>query len=226
MFSNSTLPYTGFPTMVAPFWDDLYVSAGQVLYGVLGTAPNRELVIEYQNIEHYGSIGIGGISFQVVFFEDNSDVVVNYQDVVFGDGFNDLGASATVGVQISPTIARQYSYNSPVLSNLTSLKWSMAAPVVDTDGDGVPDDQDNCTLVQNPDQRDTDNDFYGNVCDPDFNNDLIINVSDLAYLKVNFFTTDPDADLNGDGIVNVSDLAIIKQMFFLAPGPSGTVPAP
>ena len=102
----------------------------------------------------------------------------------------------------------------------------MAVPVVDTDGDGVPDNQDNCTLIPNPNQTDTDGDFYGNICDPDFNNDLVINAADLAYLKANFFTNDPDADLTGDGFVNAADLAILKQMFFMAPGPSGTAPAP
>lgn len=37
---------------------------------------------------------------------------------------------------------------------------------LDTDGDGVPDGQDNCALVSNPDQRDTDGDGIGDECDP------------------------------------------------------------
>ena len=40
----------------------------------------------------------------------------------------------------------------------------------DTDGDGVVDTQDNCTLVANADQRDTDADNFGNMCDADLNN--------------------------------------------------------
>ena len=96
--------------------------------------------------------------------------------------------------------------------------------VVDTDGDGVPDNADNCTLVFNPDQRDTDGDNYGNICDPDFNQDLIVNATDLIYLKSNFFTTDPDADLDGDGVVNSIDLAILRSFYFKPPGPSGLVP--
>jgi hypothetical protein len=95
---------------------------------------------------------------------------------------------------------------------------------VDSDGDGNFDQFDNCTLVSNPSQIDTDGDGYGNYCDPDFNNDLIINFSDLAYMKSNFFSADPHADLSGDGIVNFADLAIIKQMFFKPPGPSGLAP--
>jgi hypothetical protein len=90
----------------------------------------------------------------------------------------------------------------------------------DGDGDGVIDSSDNCTLVYNPAQRDTDTDGYGNYCDPDFTNDLIVNAADLSYLKSNFFSNDPDADLNGDGVVNAGDLAILKSFFFKPPGPS------
>ena len=93
-----------------------------------------------------------------------------------------------------------------------------------TDGDGVPDELDNCTVIPNWCQRDTDSDNFGNYCDPDFTNDLIVNASDLAYLKEVFFTDDPDGDLNGDVIVNVEDLVILKSMFFKPPGPSGLAP--
>ena len=103
----------------------------------------------------------------------------------------------------------------------------------DVDADGVTDSADNCMLEPNgpliPDaggniQHDTDGDDFGNLCDPDFDNNLVINAADLAYMKTRFFTTDPDADLNGNGIVNAADLAIIKIMFFGPPGPSGLVP--
>ena len=92
------------------------------------------------------------------------------------------------------------------------------------DGDLLDDAIDNCIEVVNSDQRDTNNDGYGNVCDPDFNNDLIVNATDLAFFKTKFFTQDADTDLNGDGIVNAGDLAILKSFFFRPPGPSGLVP--
>jgi Tol biopolymer transport system component len=40
-----------------------------------------------------------------------------------------------------------------------------ATPLVDTDGDGVPDIRDNCPLVYNPDQKDSDHDGVGDACD-------------------------------------------------------------
>ena len=72
--------------------------------------------------------------------------------------------------------------------------------------------------------NDTDNDGYGYQCDPDFDNNLIVNVTDLSFFKANFFSSDPDAYLTGDGTVNATDLSIMKIRFYGPPGPSGLVP--
>jgi hypothetical protein len=93
----------------------------------------------------------------------------------------------------------------------------------DSDEDRIVDSVDNCLNLPNPDQRDTNVDGFGNLCDPDLNNDLRIDFADLAEMKRVFFTSDPDADLNGDLKVDFADLAIQKQMFFGPPGPSGLV---
>ena len=79
-------------------------------------------------------------------------------------------------------------------------------------------------LRANPAQRDTHSDGYGNYCDPDFENNGVVNASDLAQFKARSFTADPDADLNDDGVVNAADLAILKSMFFNPPGPSAFAP--
>ena len=55
--------------------------------------------------------------------------------------------------------------------------------VGDTDGDGVMDASDNCTLVANPDQIDTDGDGFGNRCDTDLDNDGITNGLDVGILN-------------------------------------------
>jgi hypothetical protein len=95
---------------------------------------------------------------------------------------------------------------------------------VDGDEDGVPDSADNCTEIANADQRDTNGDGYGNVCDPDLDDNGIVNFLDLAEMKAVFFTSDPDADLDGNGSVNFQDLGVMKSFFFQPPGPSGVAP--
>ncbi len=100
----------------------------------------------------------------------------------------------------------------------------MAQDVFDSDGDGFDDNNDNCTLTANAAQVDADGDHLGNLCDGDFNNDMIINVVDLGIMRSNFFTNDPVTDLNSDGIVNIVDLGLLRTMFFEEPGPTGTDP--
>ncbi len=106
-------------------------------------------------------------------------------------------------------------------------------PFSDQDGDGVDDQADDCILAADGptlpgaaglNQRDTDGDGIGNICDPDLNNEGIVNAVDLARLKSVFFKADAAADLNGDGVVNAVDLARLKSFFFKPPGPSAKAP--
>lgn len=105
--------------------------------------------------------------------------------------------------------------------NLTA--FAMILVVTDSDGDGVADASDNCTLVANPAQRDTDGDGFGNFCDGDYNNDGIVNAVDLGILRAGFFGSDPDLDMNGDGVVNAADLGWLRVGFFQPPGPAGSL---
>lgn len=91
----------------------------------------------------------------------------------------------------------------------------------DHDDDGIADSVDNCAVVNNPLQRDTDSDGIGNICDADLNQDCVVNVQDLGLFRAQFLTSDDDADLNGDGDVNAIDLGILRGLFFEQPGPSG-----
>jgi parallel beta helix pectate lyase-like protein/thrombospondin type 3 repeat protein len=71
----------------------------------------------------------------------------------------------------------------------------------DGDGDGVPDAEDNCPAVANPDQTDTDGDGMGNACDPDDDNDGVADGPDNCELTANPDQTDKD----GDGMGNACD---------------------
>jgi len=103
----------------------------------------------------------------------------------------------------------------------------------DTDGDTIIDALDNCTAVMNANQRDTNGDGIGNVCDPDIvgvdgipANDCIVDNFDVAAFKLAFLTVpssvnwNPDADFDGGDFIGFLDLAILKALFLLSPGPA------
>ena len=72
--------------------------------------------------------------------------------------------------------------------------------VVDADGDGISDADDNCPNIANADQADNDGDTLGDVCDSDDDNDGVSDEQDA-------FPTNPNetVDTDGDGIGNNAD---------------------
>jgi hypothetical protein len=96
----------------------------------------------------------------------------------------------------------------------------------DDDGDGVPNAADNCLEVPNPDQRNTDEDRFGNICDGDLDDSFgNVNFADLSLFRATFGTANEDADFDGSGgVVNFADLAIFRTLFGRPPGPSGIGP--
>ncbi len=97
----------------------------------------------------------------------------------------------------------------------------------DQDEDGVGDPEDNCLILVNPDQRDTNLDGYGNLCDADFDDDEAVGGADFSALRQAFQTMqgdpgyDADIDLNGDGAVGGFDFTSFRAMYQGSPGPSG-----
>jgi hypothetical protein len=85
------------------------------------------------------------------------------------------------------------------LTNITSNKTSAASFIpLDSDGDGTPDGSDNCPLIGNADQLDTDSNGLGDVCDDDLDGDGIANMSDNCPLVSNADQRDTDGDVTGD----------------------------
>jgi hypothetical protein len=117
---------------------------------------------------------------------------------------------------------------------LASAGSAVAGNEVDLDGDTVPPAVDNCMLVENPDQCDTDQDGYGNACDPDVNNDGGVGTPDYAPIGANIgqpTSAYPGADVNCDGGIGTPDYAHVGANIGGAPGPSGlscagTIPCP
>lgn len=108
---------------------------------------------------------------------------------------------------------------------------NVCTDVADSDGDGVPDDVDNCTTKFNPTQEDTNHNRIGNRCDADFTNDGFVNNDDRQKLMnhIGAKLGDPSGingwgpryDLDGDGYIGQSDLDIFySELAGRAPGPS------
>lgn len=80
---------------------------------------------------------------------------------------------------------------------------ALASLSPDADGDGIPDNVDNCPAAPNPLQENNDGDTQGDVCDPDDDNDTL---SDLD--EINLYGTDPFlADTDGDGFTDPAEIA-------------------
>lgn len=78
--------------------------------------------------------------------------------------------------------------------NIDYLPLTLVVTIPDTDNDGVIDEEDNCPLIANPDQTDTDVDGIGDVCDPDDDNDGVLDVNDFCPFEN---ATGFDANLDG-----------------------------
>jgi len=107
--------------------------------------------------------------------------------------------------------------------------FSSTTIAADTDGDGVLDPNDNCTLKPNPSQCDSDGDGFGNICDGDMDNNGFTNAFDTPLFRAQLGQpsvppTYNAADLNCNGFVNSFDTPIYRSLLGSPPGPSGLNP--
>ncbi len=134
-FRNQPLPLGGMQTLIAPFWDNLSPQNSGGLtpalsYVVKGQAPARQLIVEWKNMPRYGVFPSrqNAVTFQVVFYENNSDVRFNYAKSSFGDSDYDNGKTATIGVQIAEKNATLFSFKKKTLSDNFSILFSLNQP--------------------------------------------------------------------------------------------------
>ncbi len=107
---------------IAVYWDDLYPpSGGSIRYQVLGSAPNRRFVANW-NVPHIGGGGLYDI--RAVLYEGTNDIDMCYVNTSTGGAGTDSGASATVGIRnASGTEWIDFSCNSPVVTNGLLLRF-------------------------------------------------------------------------------------------------------
>ena len=122
-------------------------------------------------------------------------------------------ASGSVSDAFGNSLEERLSWTFTVASE-TGLEAPLEA---DSDGDNIPNIQDNCSLAVNPDQSDIDGDGRGDACDEDIDGDGILNTVDNCPYLANTNQADQDgngvgdvceeeADGDGDGINNREDI--------------------
>jgi hypothetical protein len=109
--TNSLATTTNNPKITA-FWDDLYSASGGVRYKVIGTAPNRKLVIDFYN---YGvcCVTTGTMNFQVWLFESTGVI-----ECVYGAGMT-TSSSYSVGLANGTTVYAAVTTSSHTCSYTT-----------------------------------------------------------------------------------------------------------
>ncbi len=216
--------FIGEPDMDIVIWDDDYDHyPGNELARV--TVPFADLPTEY------GYVAVDVSSLDLTFAIGDEFHV----GVTIGSGTPDAAIAivcddGTAGTGRHSVWDGEWTELPQDFNFLIGVDWCYFNQWLDTDGDGVDNDSDNCRYTPNPDQIDTDGDGIGEVCDymcGDANGDSTTNIGDAVHL-VNYIFKGGEApvpieagDANGDGDVNIGDgVGIIDYIFRGGPAPA------
>jgi len=125
------------PTVVGfyPFSDDIDSDYGAVLWETLGTAPNRRVVIMWNDRPHFSN-SPSGATFELILHETSNEITFLYQDLDFGvPAFND-GLSAGIRV-VGANGFYIYSINT-ALGGVTCINWFIPSCLSPTSLDALP----------------------------------------------------------------------------------------
>ena len=113
--ANGNLPNN----YIAPFWDDTTVINGadqNVYYKTIGSAPNRQLIVQFTNVGFWSDPTPLG-TFFVILHEGNNNIQLQYRYLV-GNNSRTRGGSATVGLEnVDGSEGSKYSFNTESLAS-------------------------------------------------------------------------------------------------------------
>ena len=126
-YTAQFLPNGGAPkNAILADWEDLLPNTGNMNYYTTGTAPNRVLVFNFNNVPHYGCRS-NIHTFQIVLFETTNVIDVNFQSkpLCGGNGAT-LGLTNIDGGKVVPVGGK----NASSWSILTPQKYRFSPSVV------------------------------------------------------------------------------------------------
>jgi len=125
-YSNSGLPAgSGMGAAILPFWDDLIThnyDAQSILYKTVGSAPNREFIVQWTSMYFYNNPDVQLGTFQVILYENGGKIQLQYRDILGGTQAE--GDSATIGIQKDGSTPLQYSVNDPVVHSRMAISYT------------------------------------------------------------------------------------------------------
>jgi len=99
------------------------------------------------------------------------------------------------------------TWGTPITPFSSATDAFVAKLVIDQDRDRTDDVSDNCPLIFNPEQTDTDSDTIGDACDNDDDGDTVADANDNCPLVANSDQADSDNDGSGDACDNCPNTA-------------------
>ncbi len=89
---------TGTSVGLYPYIQDLGTPYDNVYYTTVGSAPNRQFIVMWSDVPHYGTTATDGATFELIIDEGTQEVYFVYDDVMMDNASWDYGQDAEIGV--------------------------------------------------------------------------------------------------------------------------------